>query len=157
MKLFILQILIMIFLITIIALVTPILYHSNSFTIRRIASVMRYLTSPGYGTCERCEVPWNYIKEHSTFYKTALCNDNEEINTIYDQVIVADGTDFVNIGPSGIERGCFPLCEKCWQELKTPEARLPYYKELFDKWIQMGSGKTEEDWERIKQSVIEGN
>lgn len=25
-------------------------------------------------------------------------------------------------------QGCFPLCEICWRELGTPEARWPYYE-----------------------------
>jgi hypothetical protein len=30
--------------------------------------------------------------------------------------------------------GCFPLCEGCWQELQTPENRMPYYMALVDWW-----------------------
>jgi hypothetical protein len=30
--------------------------------------------------------------------------------------------------------GCGPLCEQCWQELATPEARLPYYEQLMKRW-----------------------
>ena len=32
------------------------------------------------------------------------------------------------------QRGCFPLCIKCWQE-RTPEQRLPYYIALWgEEW-----------------------
>lgn len=31
-------------------------------------------------------------------------------------------------------KGMFPLCETCWKDLETPEARLPYYVELVDMW-----------------------
>lgn len=30
--------------------------------------------------------------------------------------------------------GCSALCEECWSELKTPEARLPYYRHLWERW-----------------------
>ena len=29
----------------------------------------------------------------------------------------------------------FPLCELCWRELGTPEARLPFYAALVDEWV----------------------
>lgn len=35
--------------------------------------------------------------------------------------------------------GCFPLCEDCWRELLTAEARLPYYMRLMDLWQSSGS------------------
>jgi hypothetical protein len=31
-------------------------------------------------------------------------------------------------------RGCFPLCEECWEDLATPEARLPFYRVLWEQW-----------------------
>lgn len=31
--------------------------------------------------------------------------------------------------------GCFPLCEGCWEALGTPEARMPYYRKLYEKWL----------------------
>jgi len=46
-------------------------------------------------------------------------------------------------------RGVFPLCEKCWEELATPEARLPYYKELYDSWE-----KDPNCWDEIKNAVM---
>jgi hypothetical protein len=30
--------------------------------------------------------------------------------------------------------GCFPLCERCWRQLKTAEARWPFYMRLFGEW-----------------------
>jgi hypothetical protein len=30
--------------------------------------------------------------------------------------------------------GCFPLCETCWTELGSPEARMPYYDRLVSMW-----------------------
>jgi hypothetical protein len=48
-------------------------------------------------------------------------------------------------------RGCFPLCEHCW-ELLTPEERLPYYKDLWDSWH--GWGKPDVEWKTIKEAVL---
>ena len=31
-------------------------------------------------------------------------------------------------------RKCFPLCERCWRKLKTPENRLPFYRTLWLDW-----------------------
>lgn len=48
-------------------------------------------------------------------------------------------------------RGCFSLCEDCWEEL-TPETRLPFYRELVVHWGSDGAA----DWPRIKAAVEEG-
>jgi len=32
--------------------------------------------------------------------------------------------------------GCFPLCERCWKALRTPENRLPYYHILWLDWTE---------------------
>lgn len=47
--------------------------------------------------------------------------------------------------------GMFPLCEPCWQEL-TPEKRLPYYKELYDRW----GPRSHYIWQEIEKAVMEG-
>ncbi|MEE8151294.1 MAG: hypothetical protein V3T43_06220 [Nitrosomonadaceae bacterium] len=49
--------------------------------------------------------------------------------------------------------GCFPLCEECWSELK-PKTRLPYYRELHDKWVNYGEKAA--DWNKIKRAVLNG-
>ena len=52
-------------------------------------------------------------------------------------------------------RGCFPLCEKCWRDLKTPAARMPYYRQLWSEWLQ----QTYEPpwvWCAIESAVLEG-
>jgi hypothetical protein len=53
------------------------------------------------------------------------------------------------------ERGCFPLCETCWQELGTPEARLPFYRKLWNEWVDE-HGMDPAVWERIKAAVEAG-
>ena len=46
--------------------------------------------------------------------------------------------------------GCFSLCEECWQKLKTPEKRMPYYKALWEKW-----NSDIEEWKLIEKAVNE--
>ncbi len=45
-------------------------------------------------------------------------------------------------------RGCFPLCEPCWRELGTPEARLPFYRAFIEK-----SGGLE-SWAHLQAAVM---
>lgn len=49
-------------------------------------------------------------------------------------------------------RGCFPLCEKCWKELAYPRFRMPFYRELFDSW---GSAH-DQKWPQIETAVQDG-
>lgn len=48
--------------------------------------------------------------------------------------------------------GILPLCISCWEELETPEARLPYYKQLWLLWHR--SGVPREKWEDIETAVM---
>lgn len=77
---------------------------------------------PEYGTCGKCERPWNFVETHST-----QCSETS---------------------------GMCPLCEKCWEELKTPEARLPYYKSLWLDWHRWGKPPT--IWKNIEKAVMDG-
>lgn len=54
--------------------------------------------------------------------------------------------------------GCVVLCEVCWQQLGTPEARLPYYRELVDYQIAHRSEDIdpERNWPAIKAAVEAG-
>lgn len=54
---------------------------------------------------------------------------------------------------------CFPLCKDCWTTLKTPKARLPYYRDMVDSWVRLEpreAEKLEEDWKLIKTAVLAG-
>lgn len=51
-------------------------------------------------------------------------------------------------------RGMFPLCERCWSELGTPEKRLPYYRELWYRWEESTPGHA--DWNKIEKAVMAG-
>ena len=55
-----------------------------------------------------------------------------------------------NYGDSG--RAAYPLCEECWQELRTPDNRLPYYRALFDSWSQT-EPQSEIKWADIEAAV----
>lgn len=50
--------------------------------------------------------------------------------------------------------GLFPLCEDCWTELRTPENRMPYYRELFNSWDRTGRQVRESDWPVIETAVF---
>lgn len=51
------------------------------------------------------------------------------------------------------DTGCFPLCERCWLILGTPEKRMPYYEKLV---FQIWGENFQESWTDIKQAVMEG-
>lgn len=55
--------------------------------------------------------------------------------------------------------GLFPLCERCWRELGTPENRLPYYWNIFsggvgDSMTTVGRSGTK-TWKAIEKAVRE--
>ena len=52
-------------------------------------------------------------------------------------------------------RGCFPLCEKCWSEL-TPQERLPYYHDLLGEWERQGYPVTQIEKLAIIKAVLDG-
>lgn len=54
---------------------------------------------------------------------------------------------------------CFPLCEFCWSDLATPEARLPYYRALVDRWINdnpESASEIEVKYQDIESAVTAG-
>ena len=76
---------------------------------RLIVMLARFF-SPGYGWCYCCGMPWRFTKPHTTHYG--------------------------GLHRHGISygSGCFPLCERCWEGLETPERRMPYYEQLIHSW-----------------------
>lgn len=48
----------------------------------------------------------------------------------------------------GAGRGMFPLCEGCWSDLGTPEARLPHYWALWLQW------EKDVPWSQIEAAVF---
>ena len=48
-------------------------------------------------------------------------------------------------------RGCFSLCESCWQELSIKE-RLPFYYDLINKWNEDDFDITD----KIIEAVLDG-
>ncbi len=87
-----------------------------------IRATVERILAPGYGTCGKCKRPWKYVQGHSTTY-------------------TEDGS-----------RGCFPLCEECWESL-FPDERLPYYKELYNRWASYGY-PLEASWEQMRHAVL---
>jgi len=99
------------------------------------AAVERFF-SPQFGTCQKCERPWNHVDHHIT---PLLGVDRVEPDVETGELVLWSS-------------GMFPLCEVCWAELKTGEARLPYYRMTYDEWLlDAGSNFT---WEEIRVSVL---
>jgi len=98
------------------------------------AFLMRLIALPGWGHCRRCGRPWRFVQYHTTnFWRSPE-------------------------GRSG--RGCFALCEQCWESL-SPTKRLPYYDQVIDGWIKIASSDEERanheaDRLLIHQAVLEG-
>jgi hypothetical protein len=72
------------------------------------------------------------------------CGRTWEVNGQHITPVQQEGVEY--IGEPG---GCFPLCEQCWSELKTADARLFYYRLLFDSWGSDSSYR----WPEIEQAV----
>jgi hypothetical protein len=51
-------------------------------------------------------------------------------------------------------RGCFPLCQKCWDEL-TPQTRLPFYRALVMSWKHFDE-PVEQTWAQLQEAVLAG-
>lgn len=47
--------------------------------------------------------------------------------------------------------GCFALCEPCWTDL-TPKERLPFYRQLFDRWVL--DGCNDRDWNEYREAIL---
>src|SRR5690348_6173590 len=91
------------------------------------AFIERWL-SPGIGKCYRCNRPW-------------ICPAQQYVgNRTWRQLPHDRYRGLIGVKPHitnyTLGSGCFPLCEPCWTALETPEARLPYYKQLWDSWVE---------------------
>ncbi len=92
------------------------------------------LLSPNWGTCNRCDRPWNHVERHTT-------------HILGVSTLEYRGTELVQVFIS-----IASICETCWLELETVEARLPFYRMTFDGWGINTTSKI--DWETIKVSVF---
>ena len=88
---------------------------------RKIMSFFYKILMPRFSSLERCE----------------RCGRTSNV-----------GKDHLTIYALG--KGCFPLCEDCWQKLE-PETRLPYYRKSFEKWEHNYA-----NWDDVKKAVMEG-
>lgn len=127
---------------------TAIVYLNHAYKIlQRIENLVFH---PGIGCCERCYRTWDIVTIHSTWY---------DLNDVMQKVKI-EGINYAIITP--IERkGCFPLCQDCWQDLETPEARLPFYRRLMDQWERIDRDMDrhlgrEMEWEGMKAAVLAG-
>ncbi len=80
--------------------------------------------SLGYGWCGKCGRTWDKVEHHVTWFRFNASREPAE--------------------------GCFALCQECWCCLETPEARMPYYREL---WAQWGS-RPDVKWEEFESAVL---
>lgn len=98
---------------------------------RRLWAAIERALSPGMGYCYRCRRPWltkatrrrgnvSYQQKHDRFF--GLIGVKYHI------------TPYRLKGDGGLGRGCFPLCEGCWQKLGEPVRRLPFYKTMIEHW-----------------------
>lgn len=117
------------------------LLFSDRLIIRQMRGRIAHIAAPGYSECYRCKMPWKFTESHSTDYGPD--GEWQEIE---------GGWGKFKVGPMG----CFPLCEKCWKELKTPEARMPYYRQLWTEWSADGVPMDGRKWEWIEAAVRDG-
>ena len=129
-----------------------------SIPLRRIENSILH---PGWGSCGRCVRTWDVATYHDTPYAWTkpgmmhmLVNGEDVAVTNFAKQlgIVLSPEQIERMGTPTPKASCFPLCEDCWRQLKTPEARLPFYRALIDEW-----GKGESVWPDVKASVLAGN
>ncbi len=92
------------------------------------------LFSPNWDTCNKCDRPWNHAERHAT-------------SLLGVSTLEYRGTELVQVFVS-----IASLCEMCWLELETAEARLPFYRSTFDGWGINTTSKI--DWRTVKISVF---
>ncbi len=88
----------------------------------RIVGWFQRWLQPSYSACECCGRSWAW-------------REVEEHTTYYSHY-----------------RGCFPLCEICWQAM-TPTQRVAFYWRLHRNWRW---SKFEQEWPSIKTAVLQG-
>lgn len=118
----------------------------------------------GFGACGKCNRTWDIVEGHITPYewstpgKMAMLFGGE----IDPSVIFTNPPQELldRIEKPQATRGCFPLCESCWASL-TPEDRLPFYRQLLDRWIADSDTAEETQyykgkWGGMRESVLKG-
>jgi hypothetical protein len=84
---------------------------------RFITAPFLHLYYPSHGWCGRCRWSWPVAQEHETLWG------------------------------QGSYRGLFAVCQKCWEELGDPEARLPFYRAAWERYW------ANEPWGQIEAAV----
>jgi hypothetical protein len=127
---------------------------------REAQTIKNFLFHPGYSWCHKFRRTWDVVNGHSTAYADAHWVVTTPKGTnLFLQIhgVPNDGGTHEVTVTNGVS--CFPLCEQCWKELKTPQARLPYYRQLVNerKRLDTETNKAEDSWPRMKASVMTGN
>lgn len=97
-----------------------------------------------FGTCTRCNRPWNRVEAHYTEYR--------ELVEGKDYTITGNTSDILAINVAG---GMFPMCQNCWSELR-PAQRIPFYDKLIDMWKDGGSDISPDEISAIHAAVLAG-
>jgi hypothetical protein len=87
--------------------------------VSRLRAALERLARPDFTYCGRCKRPW----------KEGTIGVPEHV-TWYSE-----------------SSGVFALCESCWEQLGSPEARMPFYEENRHQWS---------DWDLIAEAVGAG-
>ena len=98
--------------------------------VRQIRNYRERAVLPGRGWCLRCGALWKGANEHHISYRFPDSTRDEGLS---------DG-------------GVFPVCQRCWEELKTPSRRWPFYAYHLDS----SSHREPEVREAVRRAVMEG-
>jgi len=106
------------------------------------------------GRCYRCNRPWITKATKNLGVKDGVHHSRQLKRDAWWGLLgvryhVTDVTD---------NKGMFPLCENCWRELRTAEARRPYYMRLWHRWCNDGIDTDPSDpqaitWPRIVDAL----
>lgn len=94
------------------------------------------------GTCYRCRRPW---KSHAR--KKIAPNHYRQLSRMRFWGLLGVEPHLTRYKG---DASCFPLCEDCWRELGTAEARIPYYRLLAYSWLEFS------DRDDVHYDVIPG-
>jgi len=82
------------------------------------------------GNCLRCLRPWKQTKTKDLGFWSGVHHSRHLNKQVW--------WGHLGVEPHSTRyrqrSGCFPLCQTCWEELGTAEARVPFYRDLFERW-----------------------
>lgn len=110
-------------------------------------SALERWLQPHIGTCRRCHRPWitpAYRKVGKVYYQ-------KKRNSYWGLVGVRSHSTYYGKG-----KGCFAICEGCWESLPASEC-LPFYEQLMQEWANGGHPLSEADKAALRKAVLDGN